>query len=319
MLLLEHHEPRLSRIIAIFGLGLIGRSIVNALSGHVSDGRTFPLTWNDPTEQCWQWASIVQELEMRIARTPSHIPTEVHFLWAAGSAGFLATESEVEGEFQNFERVVDQLDALKKRSPKVSVCLSLVSSVGGLFEGQRNINSDSPIVPMRPYGDLKHRQERLALALQNEVSVRIYRVSTVIGPVSSRGRQGLVAKLVRNGLNHSETVIFGTLYTLRDYVWCEDVGRYIAEAILKPQTKECLQTLAAGKPTSISEVIAHVESALNRRLYVRNVPLKSNASDITVSSRVLPDGWYPRDLVTSIAMVVHRASVGSLKSDSILL
>ena len=37
----------------------------------------------------------------------------------------------------------------------------LVSSAGGLFEGQRNVGDRSQPSPMRPYGFLKLRQEKL--------------------------------------------------------------------------------------------------------------------------------------------------------------
>ncbi|HMD68449.1 MAG TPA: hypothetical protein VKF42_06165, partial [Chitinivibrionales bacterium] len=81
-------------------------------------------------------------------------------------------------------------------------------------------------------------------------------MSTVYGPIRKGFRLGLISTLIFNGARQEVSRIFGTINTLRDYVWCEDIGNYIARAIAENDDDQnnSIVYLASGKPSSIFEI-----------------------------------------------------------------
>ena len=69
-------------------------------------------------------------------------------------------------------------------------------------------------------------------AASGRLGKHVYRVSSVYGIIDTRYRMGLIPTLLRDGLRRQVSTIAGSPSTLRDFVWLEDVGRYIALDIL---------------------------------------------------------------------------------------
>ena len=67
-------------------------------------------------------------------------------------------------------------------------------------------------------------------------------------------------------------------------------------------------TLAAGKPSSIHELVKLVESILGRRLYLQFDFGLSNSMDITVSPTLLPEHWHPSDLRMAVRRLYLAAA-----------
>lgn len=180
----------------------------------------------------------------------------------------------------------------------------MLSSIGGLFEGQRSICWSSVPTVVRPYGALKKQQEDLLLAAGTAMGKRIYRLTSVYGSVSGRGRRGLIPALIYNGQRRHVTRIVGRLSTLRDFVWVEDVARYVGSQLVDPEPNDDgpISTLASTRPASIYEILELVESAIGHRPYIRFAEL-SNSMDITVSPSLRPAHWHPVDVKTAVRQI----------------
>ena len=159
--------------------------------------------------------------------------------------------------------------------------------------------------PHRPYGWFKLQQEQDLDGVDFPLVKRIYRVSSAYGRIRSGHRLGLVSNLIHNGVHRRVTQVVGRTNALRDFVFADDIGHYLAKVIQQsPQSSAPIPTvLAVGKPSSIFEIRALVETMLGRRVLVAFQSQAVNDSDITVSRRVMPTDWYPHGLAHGLRCV----------------
>src|ERR1700686_3561267 len=144
--------------VAIFGTGLLGFSIFEALQARAPrHARELPLPW-DMAEARPRQLQIIEDDIRRHLQSGARLSV----LWTAGRAGFLSNDAETALELQSFSEVLAMAERLAGGVPPTS--FHLVSSAGGLFEGQRHVTLQSPPRPRRPYGYLKLRQEELLQA-----------------------------------------------------------------------------------------------------------------------------------------------------------
>lgn len=293
--------------VAVFGAGLLGSSIVNAvLSTAPLRAEKIPLSWTDAALQGQQ----LQALEARIAAALKEDGrTLLKVLWSAGRAGFAATEAETAVELESFRAVLGMTERLAQRFPGARTALYLLSSAGGLFEGQRHVDQTSRPEPRRPYGLLKQRQEQLLLASGAPITKRIYRPTSVYGYLRPNQRIGLISTLILNGLRHQVSTITAWMSTLRDFVFVEDIARFISRLLLEDaaEGEESTATLAHAKPFSIFEIEKMVENVLGRKIYVSYSLEPSNREDITFSHTVVPPGWQSSDLSSNISRIYKEA------------
>lgn len=178
----------------------------------------------------------------------------------------------------------------------------LVSSAGGLFEGQVAVGRDAAPRPLRPYGEGKLRQEQLVSAEDRLGRRRIYRPSSVFG-YAPRARRGLIAALIAAAVQSRTARIMGSMTTQRDYVFARDVGRHISAAILSPGDAPIrTSVLAQGRPTAIFEVIRLIEAQISTPVLLRLDPHPENGRDNTFLQSVLPKGFRPTRLPEGIAL-----------------
>jgi len=294
--------------IVIFGVGLLGNGIIRALRSARPALETVvqPLSWTDRAVRLAQLSTLRRFLGERVASGSCR----VRLVWSAGRAGFAAGSVETASELTTFLDVLSTAVKLSEELSRADVDLMLVSSAGGLFEGQRLVDRRSMIAPRRPYGELKAKQEASLFAASARLAKHVYRVSSVHGFIDTRYRMGLIPTLLRDGLRRQVSTIAGSPSTLRDFVWLEDVGRYIALDILSPPRRDGearIVYLCSGRPTALGEVKYHVEDTLGRRLYVVFSVDHAN-TDITFSPHLLPPDWQPLDLRLSI-LEAHRAAI----------
>ncbi len=297
--------------IAVFGAGLLGSAVVNAIQSTVPlQAERIPLSWTDAALQGRQ----LQALEARIAAALREDEgakgmASLKVLWSAGRAGFTATEPETAVELDSFRAVLGMSERLARRFPEARTGLYLLSSAGGLFEGQRHVDQTSPPAPRRPYGWLKLRQEQLLAASEAPITKRIYRPTSVYGYLRPQQRIGLISTLILNGLRHQVSHITAWMSTLRDFVFVEDVARFIGRLLLEDDAKGETSTavLAHAKPFSIFEIEKMVENVLGRKIYVSYSLEPSNREDITFSYTVVPPGWHSSDLSSNISRIYKEA------------
>ncbi len=297
--------------VMIFGNGLIGASICAALTKTFSyDKSYFHFPWNDAPERLECLKRLGAYIDDRNATS---VQERIVVIWCAGKAGFGATEDEVLNELDSFGGILDWVSELQRNYTDNPVSFFLISSAGGLFEGQKYVTRDSPISALRPYGILKFEQEQLLAANSVITEKKIFRLTSVYGYYSTTQRIGLIPTLVSNCINNRVTKIVGRPDTLRDFVWVEDVARYIANRTLNkstPESSSSVELLASGKPTSIFEIQKIIERLAGRKLFVSFHDL-SNARDITFSPKMLPENnWQSEPLDLCIRKVFNRCILG---------
>ncbi|MDA8019990.1 MAG: NAD-dependent epimerase/dehydratase family protein [Thermoanaerobaculia bacterium] len=283
----------------LFGAGLVGRRIGAALLRRGWTCRETTTPWTDGPR-------LLDHLRQAERWVQQVGPCRLDVVWSAGRAGFAADEEQILGEEANFRRLLDMVVRVAS-STSGQIVFHLISSAGGLFEGQRHVAAGSCPCPQRPYGVLKLRLEELLANLDfpRPISRRVYRLTSVYGPSVRGGRRGLVPTLLHNAREGRATTIVGQLTTLRDYVFTEDIARHIADAWVLPTQPDRCEILASGKPTTIHEIVHHVHKVVHRTPALVFAARRDNATDITFAPSVLPPDWAPTDLETSIFQL-HR-------------
>lgn len=278
---------------ALFGLGLIGGRVAGFLRGAGYAAETgLPFAWGSPPTRSRELADIRTAL--------AAAPGRLDVIWSAGSGGFGMDRAQSDLEFADFSRVLDMARVLAAARPPGRTRFHLLSSAGGLFEGQRHVTPESVPAPRRCYGILKLRQET-ALAGVAELVRLVYRPSSVYGPAAPGRRMGLIPTLLANGAGYRVSTIYGAPDTLRDYVAASDVARYVAHRAADGNAASETMILAAARPTSLSQVMHAVERTTGRKLYVTyRTDATNNTAHITFSRRTWPRDWRPGDMETGI-------------------
>jgi len=296
------------RFVLIFGVGLIGGAVLHSLRQiAASPVRRLPLHWLD-RQQRLEDLSIIRRTLLEDHRQDGRID-QLDILWTAGKAGFHAGWEVLRSEFEAFEDVVQWTRSISAVFPEALCVFHMMSSAGGLFEGQRFIDQASEPRPLRPYGEAKLQQETRVVQLREEMTAHIYRPSSVYGFSGVAGRSGLVNTLIENAKKHAMSSIFGGPDTLRDYVLSTDIGDYIAAKVEQADRTSRTVLLANGKPTSVHEMLHAVGRATERPLYLGFDARPSNAKHITYRRSALPDDWRPTDLRTGINRVARQLSL----------
>lgn len=262
--------------VLVFGSGLIGRAVERALlrRGHGTPVY-LPFTWLDPDAQDAQLARLMPQLGA------------CDLVWAAGKAGFGAAAAELAVEHRAFLRVLETCQTALGSALRVH----LISSAGGLYEGQCFVDEASTVAPHRPYGEAKIRMEEALEAALDPEQFQIYRPSSVFG-YAHGGRLNLVSTAIIGALNRRPVKIFGHPATLRDYVFAQDLGQFIGDQITREQpfSGERL-ILASGKPSTIDEMIQTVSRLMQHPVMLHYDLSPSNSLNNSYRSSVRPQGF----------------------------
>lgn len=297
-------------IVGVLGQGLIGSSIVQRLRKRRPDVECqLDMHWNSASGLAFQ----LRQIEQRLVEIVDRSDGRLDIVWSAGKAGFSATSDEVTHERATFSAVIDMLGRVFQRCENLEIRFHLVSSGGGLYEGQQRVDYDSVPVAHRPYGRLKLEQERILANVPFPIDRHIYRPSSVYGWLRGQKRRGLIQTMIYNGLLNRETIINGNMNTLRDYIWVEDVAHAVTNHIESGEFLENLSIhiLANGCPCSIFQIKQTVQNVLNRPIIVRYSRSTTNARDTTFAPRLLQDQREPTDMRLAIErMATEFASNG---------
>ena len=293
------------KLILLLGSGLIGSAIERELASHFSPQQySVSINWLLGTSKTLRKA--YQELGRVTAKVfdDTKLVPSIHIIWAAGTAGFSSSKDKTNEELEYFIECLATTSDLAKTMLCGPINFHLVSSAGGIFEGQRFINEDSLPSPRRPYGHLKYTEEQQLLCYQETINSYIYRLSSVYGLIQPRQRRGLISTLVENSLTGRSTFISGSMNTLRDFVWLPDVARFIVKQVEIEIPPSGPFFLGSGKSATIESIKRRVEFYLRRRIYCQYQLPATNSADISISSRVLPSDWAPTHIETNIFRVL---------------
>lgn len=270
--------------VALFGSGLVGGAIVRELvSADWRVAADFPFAWDAPDQQAAQ----LEAISAALAENTDN-GTRLDIVWSAGRAGFGADAATLAREHATFELAVSVLSDVAAAHFTGRARFHLMSSAGGLFEGQTQVARTTLPKPLRPYGDAKLHQEAAVAALGAMASTHIYRPSSVYG-YAPGARAGLVSMLLTNALEGRVTNVFGNPNTVRDYIFTDDIARFIANRIsARGSGHSTIETLASGKPTSMIEMIEAVRRLTKRHVYLQYDPRPSNALHMSFIPDALP-------------------------------
>jgi UDP-glucose 4-epimerase len=266
-----YHSPKEGQLVIVIGLGLIGSEVAYLFTKSKKYQEfSIIIDWNDPFFFKNQFLLFFEQY-IKLA------PLKMDLIWAAGKSGFNSSQEQCEAETSHFFQWVDCLRGFKDfRSEMLSI--HLISSAGGLFEGQLKVDQDSIPSPKRPYGIYKLKQEDY-LKLQFPNSYRIYRPSSVFGKILTGKRVGLISVLVENGLKNKESTIFGSLDTLRNFVFVEDVAASIYKVLNEPNRySDKTFFLISDRSASIFEVIHLIRCFTGKKVITKFVPVRDPLS-----------------------------------------
>ena len=312
MILVQHHCSQSTKrsVVLLFGTGLIGSSILKGLrqSGETTCHEC-PFSWNEANQRTRDAEGIYSRLIGTVESDGNcgGAPNSIALVWSAGKAGFFASQEDIDRELESYHVVLSLLEKLSLRFPTIKVECHLLSSAGGLFEDQGLVDISTQPSPKRLYGHLKYEQENLLAKLDSDIAKYIYRPTSVYGYSGPGKRMGLIPTLISNGIQNQTSTIVGSLNTLRDYVFNDDIGNHIAAQICSEErmTETDIRLLASGKPSSIFEIQHFVERVIRKKVLLNFLasPETDNATDIVVGSDVLTENWNPIDVSTGVRCV----------------
>lgn len=277
---------------ALFGLGLIGARLARHLQGLGYDtAAELPFSWGKRQARGRELSDIAACLGAPGPGAQGRQRLDI--VWSAGQGGFDMADDQAKRELADFGDVLDLAADMAKNPAQRAVRVHLLSSAGGLFEGQRNVTLSTPPAPKRCYGMLKLRQEQV-LSQVAEVARIVYRPSSVYGFSGPGKRMGLIPTLLANGARYQVSTIYGAPDTLRDYVSVQDAAQFMARQVEGAQGGSRTMILASARPTSLSEVLCAVETTLKRKIFIAyRGDASCNTAHITFSPHALPPGWRP--------------------------
>lgn len=263
-----NHEPQ--KLIVVVGLGLVGRAIAKhlRLRARTLPTKPVPVDWTDSN-------SLIQHLQQAVLERQ---PTAIELVWAAGNAGFGATQAEMDAELEFYKAVVRYL----KSKLQLHITVNLISSAGGLYEGAARVEHIDDIAPVRPYAFSKLQQEEFLAA--EGINHRIYRASSVYGHGGSR--MGLIQALINSTIERKPMDIYANQNTLRDYIYNQDLGVRIVSDVLSGATDR-VSILASGRPTSIAMLLKAIERVAGRPLAASFRVHTENTQDIVFAPSLL--------------------------------
>lgn len=298
-------------IVVVLGIGRIGSALVAQLERAHSMRvlAAFKLAWHRRRQRAAQMEQVHSEARRIVGAgfSTGRARAGLAVVWSAGVAGFAASQEEVDREAEAFGEVLGLTERLTELAG-VEVCFHMISSAGGLFEGQRRVSRRSTPRPRRPYGWLKLEEEAALEARLPGTSRRVYRASSVYGPWRAGQRGSLITALVANGLRGVETELVGRPETLRDFVWVDDLAERLAkDALALPVAGGEVRYLVSARPTSLLDVQSTVERSLGQRIPVRFAPDAWNTADMTYADDLAPHGLRRTDLETGVRRVAMHA------------
>ncbi len=269
-------------IVWLFGSGLIGESIGIALEGKFTyKSVNIKVLWGAYDQIDSTVKEIIENTKL-LSKDKSE--TKVTIVWAAGVSGFYSKVEETDVEYLFFQRLINLLTT---KSNNFVFNFIFFSSAGALYEGMTGIDYNTDICINRPYGELKLNQERYLQQSNKISSLLILRPSSVYGFIDNRvKRPSLIPTIMHNALLNKLSTLYGDLYTLRNYIWVEDVANFVINKLI--HFEDGMYILAGSRSHSIIEIKKEIERVVRKRVYFKLNSSIENNLDIVFSNNLFP-------------------------------
>ena len=299
-------DPQGKQAVMIFGLGNVGSSINSKLQKNymwIDQDIEYPWSIGKQFQRHQFWDSQISAFEHIF----HDVNYDTHIVWSAGKAGMSASDQEIKQQKKLFMEFINQVIKLHATTAS-RLHMHLLSSAGALFEGVRRVGRLTAANPKRAYGDLKLFEENFIKRIDCD-SLSVYRLASVFSSFRDQYRNGLIPTLIRDASVGATSKIWGRMDTLRDYIWVNDVGDFIANRILRKQSWQTNTfLLASGKPTSVREVISSIEACIHRPIaFTRVAASDKNDLDITFQRNAIAPELKITPLDDAIAAIHSRA------------
>lgn len=301
IILFNDYNSHEKRAVVVIGNGLVGTAISERVINKThAQNYNCNIDWNNAE-------NAAQNVKENVVKYISDDIKKIDWVWSAGKAGFDATEEDIQKEFQLFEKCSLMILSLHNINYKKSnYNYHLISSAGGLFEGQNVTRIDAIPNPKRPYGKLKLMQEEY-LVKNFYNACYIYRLSTVYGYYNKNFRIGLISALIKNTVTGKITNIFARPHTQRDFIWIEDIANYISLVVLDSTIKkDSINFLVSGKPTSVFEIITSIQRFAKSKVLQQYKLVDYNSDKIIYSENIKPKALTTTSMDVCIRSIYNR-------------
>jgi UDP-glucose 4-epimerase len=298
-----------SNLVIVVGSGLIGSAILNKIGElPASHYNTKP----PPKNYQLSWMGRLQfDRDLTIIKSEmlGHFlnAQKIEVVWSAGKAGFSSSEQEARKELSYFEIGLDWFEQLQALSG-AELNISLISSLGGLFEDIGVVDTSSKPQPIRAYGRMKLEQEQILISSCNKLGKKIYRVSSAYGFVSHQHRMGLIPTLINDAQANRPTCLTGRLETQRDYVWAGDVAKYLVDDF-GSNNQYSPVSIASFRSYSISEIKEKIEACLNKHIKLVQTEKPDNAKSIVICPSLRPENYAVSAINRNISLIAQKLPV----------
>lgn len=283
-----------------FGLGMIGQAIFEELKIGLNIRAVYhiPFLWNEAHPNLTPLDAFFSE---NSAHNAPYL-NKMIVIWSSGIHSMTSALSSMDQELQFFKSTMYGLGALMDKFHTRHSQLLLISSAGGLYEGQVCVLPDTQSQPLTWYGISKLQQEAFVTKAGIFEHTFIFRPSSVYSIDNFKNRKGLINTIFFNAIFNRTTTVYGNPGTLRDYVLDRDIGRHIVQNVLlrNPNPIHTPQNLVSGKPYSIFELKNIIERILGKPLYVAYASTNTNAKHITFKPSGNSSGFNSSDLVSNL-------------------
>lgn len=190
-----------------------------------------------------------------------------------------------------------------------------ISSGGTIYGGSQGghfLNEADRPSPISVYGLGKVMIESALSFLGNSTNLNyaILRVSNPIGIWQTHPRQGIVNVAIEKIRKGEELTLFDQGRQVRDFIDADDVAEAIHLAMLDRCHCSAIWNVGAGYGHRIIDIISMIESLVERKLLIRQLPARHFDVPAVVldRGRILKDlGWEPR---TSLNDSIKKVLIG---------
>ena len=297
--------------VLVFGVGLIGNSILNKISASSNSIRSkFKFTWGDHALQKMELNKIVEFLDKQIIEKKTGITKQIDIIWSAGKGGFYSSREVLNLELESYQNILEFSFQVSEKFSTINIGFHLFSSAGGLFEGQKFVDINSQPFPLRPYSELKLIQENMLKILNCKLNKYIYRPSSVYGYIPN-SRLGLIPNILVKSIRYECIDVFASTATLRDYIFVNDISEFVKMNILvaASSSQNCepkVYFLVTGKPSTILEILKVISNTVNRNIYNNYTLSIKNSDDNTFSPNIVPLRLNTTDIYTGISITYNE-------------
>ena len=185
-----------------------------------------------------------------------------NIIWAAGAVVTASTDEAVEHELVLLESALQGMRPVLEGAPNGG--LFYASSAGGVYAGSAEppFTEASEPHPIAPYGSFKLRAEAVVTEFARSLGVDslVGRIANLYGPGQRLDKlQGLISHIALARLTGRPASIYVPLDTLRDYLYVDDAGELVLDALerLALEHGSVTKILGSGQSTTIATLLGH--------------------------------------------------------------